>query len=169
MEPNPQLSLATRMEWEIWFGSLGCEDSLEKGKATHSSILAWRIPWTVYTSWGQKSRTRLSDFHFLLCTLELREGRGGCRPAYKENWTKKPLCPGSHRALLGISISVAGWDWAPSLRQRDTEAFAIGWRHYGEGKELKPVKPKGYESCIFIGRTDAEAETPSLWPPDGKN
>ena len=33
--------------WETWFQSLGWEDSLEKGKATHSSILAWRIPWTV--------------------------------------------------------------------------------------------------------------------------
>ena len=33
--------------WETWFRSLGWEDPLEKGKATHSSILAWRIPWTV--------------------------------------------------------------------------------------------------------------------------
>ena len=33
--------------WETWVGSLGWEDPLEKGKATHSSILAWRIPWTV--------------------------------------------------------------------------------------------------------------------------
>ena len=32
--------------WETWVRSLGWEDSLEKGKATHSSILAWRIPWT---------------------------------------------------------------------------------------------------------------------------
>ena len=32
---------------ETWVGSLGLEDPLEKGKATHSSILAWRIPWTV--------------------------------------------------------------------------------------------------------------------------
>ena len=32
---------------ETWVGSLGWEDPLEKGKATHSSILAWRIPWTV--------------------------------------------------------------------------------------------------------------------------
>ena len=32
---------------ETWVRSLGCEDSLEKRKATHSSILAWRIPWTV--------------------------------------------------------------------------------------------------------------------------
>ena len=32
---------------ETWAQSLGWEDALEKGKATHSSILAWRIPWTV--------------------------------------------------------------------------------------------------------------------------
>ena len=32
---------------ETWVRSLGQEDPLEKGKATHSSILAWRIPWTV--------------------------------------------------------------------------------------------------------------------------
>ena len=32
---------------ETWVRSLGWEDSLEKGKATYSSILAWRIPWTV--------------------------------------------------------------------------------------------------------------------------
>ena len=31
---------------ETWVQSLGCEDPLEKGMATHSSILAWRIPWT---------------------------------------------------------------------------------------------------------------------------
>ena len=33
--------------WETWVRSLGWGDPLEKGKATHSSILAWRIPWTV--------------------------------------------------------------------------------------------------------------------------
>ena len=32
--------------WETWVQSLGWEDLLEKGMATHSSILAWRIPWT---------------------------------------------------------------------------------------------------------------------------
>ena len=32
---------------ETWVQSLGWEDPLEKGEATHSSILAWRIPWTV--------------------------------------------------------------------------------------------------------------------------
>ena len=33
--------------WETWVQSLGWEDLLEKGKATHSSILAWRIPWAI--------------------------------------------------------------------------------------------------------------------------
>ena len=32
--------------WETWFQSLGWKDPLEKGMATHSSILAWRMPWT---------------------------------------------------------------------------------------------------------------------------
>ena len=36
-------------------------------------------------------------------------------------------------------------------------------------KEIKPVHPKENQSWIFIGRTDAEAETPELWPPDAKN
>ena len=36
-------------------------------------------------------------------------------------------------------------------------------------KEIQPVHPKGNQSWIFIGRTDAEAKTPVLWPPDAKN
>ena len=35
--------------WETWVRSLGWEDPWEKGTATHSSILAWRIPWTVWS------------------------------------------------------------------------------------------------------------------------
>ena len=36
-------------------------------------------------------------------------------------------------------------------------------------KEIQPIHPKGDQSWVFIGRTDAEAETPILWPPDVKN
>ena len=38
-----------------------------------------------------------------------------------------------------------------------------------DSKEIQPVHPKGNQSWIFIGRTDAEAEAPILWPPDAKN
>ena len=47
--------------------------------------------------------------------------------------------------------------------------------NYGVGedtldwKEIQPVHPKGNQSWMFIGTTDAEAETPILWPPDAKN
>ena len=46
---------------ETWVQSLGWEDPLEKGKATHSSILAWRIQWT--TVYGV-TKIRLNNFHF---------------------------------------------------------------------------------------------------------
>ena len=42
-----QLVKNTLAMQETWVRSLGWEDPLEKGKATHSSVLAWRIPWTV--------------------------------------------------------------------------------------------------------------------------
>ena len=38
-----------------------------------------------------------------------------------------------------------------------------------KGKEIESVNPEGNQSCMFIGRTDAEAEAPILWPPDAKN
>ena len=48
---------------EIWVRSLCWKDPLEKGKATHSSILVWRIPWTTVHA-VSKSWTGLSDFQF---------------------------------------------------------------------------------------------------------
>ena len=38
-----------------------------------------------------------------------------------------------------------------------------------DSKEIQPVHPKGDQSWVFIGRTDVEAETPILWPPDAKS
>ena len=45
--PVAQLVKNPPAMWDIWARSLGWEDPLEKGKVTHSSILAWKIPWTV--------------------------------------------------------------------------------------------------------------------------
>ena len=54
-----------------------------------------------------------------------------------------------------------------------TDAFELWcWRRILiplDSKEIKPVNPKGNQPSIFIGRTDAEAKTPILWPPDAKN
>ena len=48
------------------------------------------------------------------------------------------------------------WCWRRLLRVSDC-------------KEIQPVHPKGDQSWVFIGRNDAEAETPILWPPDAKS
>ena len=53
--------------WETWVQSLGREDPLEKEMATHSSTIAWKIPWTEepgIVHGVAKSRTRLSNFTF---------------------------------------------------------------------------------------------------------
>ena len=57
---------------------------------------------------------------------------------------------------------------------RRTEAFQLWcWRRLLrvplDCKEIQPVHPKGDQSWVFIGRTDAEAETPVLWPPHAKS
>ena len=68
---NQEASLVAQMVkdlpamWETWVPSLGWEDPLEKGMATHSSIFAWRIPWTEepgrQQSMGWQSWIRQSD------------------------------------------------------------------------------------------------------------
>ena len=54
--------------WETWVRSLGQEDPLEKEMATHSSILAWRIPWTEEPGgcslWGRKKSDTSERLHF---------------------------------------------------------------------------------------------------------
>ena len=67
-----------------------------------------------------------------------------------ESWTiKKPEC----RRIDGFEP----WCCRRLLR--------VPWT----ARRSSPVHPKGNQSWIFIGRTDAEAETPILWPPDAKN
>ena len=61
--PSGQTVKNTPAMWETWVRSLEWEDPLEKGTATHSSILAWRI-WTIIVHGVAKSQTHLSDFHF---------------------------------------------------------------------------------------------------------
>ena len=59
--------------------------------------------------------------------------------------------------------------WAPknwcfwTLMLEKTFGDSLDW------KVIKPVNPKGNQSWIFIGMTDAETETPTLWPSDAKN
>ena len=90
--------------------------------------------------------------------------------------SQSPGCylPSWHSASLSLSSS--------TFRKRDshlmfTLAYQVSWTVVLErilegpldSKEIQQVHPKGNQSWIFIGRIDAEAETPILWPPDVKN
>ena len=69
-------------------------------------------------------------------------------------------------------VAMYGWECCTINKAecQRIDAFELWcWRRLLECKEIKPVNPKGNQSWIFIGRTDAEAEAPVLWPPDGKN
>ena len=68
----------------------------------------------------------------------------GCELDYKESWAPKNWC-----------------FWTVVLEKTLESPL--------DCKEIQPVHPKGDQSWIFIGRTDAEAEIPILWPPDAKN
>ena len=67
-----------------------------------------------------------------------------------ESWTVKTA---EHRRIDAFEL----WCWRRLLR--------VLWNC----KEIQPVHPKGDQSWLFFGRTDAKAETPILWPPDAKS
>ena len=59
--------------------------------------------------------------------------------------------------------------WAPENWNSWTVVLEKSLKSPLDCKEIQPVHPKGNQSWIFTGRTDDEAETPILWPPDAKN
>ena len=73
---------------------------------------------------------------------------------------------------MGFPVVMYGgesWTVKKAEHQR-VDAFELWcWKSPLECKEIQPVHPKGDQSWLFTGRTDTEAETPLLWPPDGKS
>ena len=76
--------------WENWVQSRGWEDPMEKGKATHTSILTWRIPWTIQ-SMGSQSQTQLSNFHFHCNLAESSEMKTNVEVKTTENGAKETI------------------------------------------------------------------------------
>ena len=84
--------------------------------------------------------------------------------------TKVPLV----KAMVFLVVKYGCESWTTKKAEHwRIDAFELWcWKRllsHLDCKEIQPVHPKGDQSWIFIGRTDAEAETPILWPPDAKN
>ena len=82
---------------EAWVRSLGWEDTLEKGTATHSSILAWRIPWIhgLYSPWGSKESDMTKQFSL---TRSLKETQ--------VSFIVIGPCLGKEKKKIGLNINL---------------------------------------------------------------
>ena len=98
-------------------------------------------------------------------------GRRGWNKMRELHWHILPSCQG-----YGFSSSHV-WTWELDNKESWEPKNWCFWtvvlekilESPADCKEIQPVHPKGNQSLIFIWRTDAEAETPIFWPPDGKS
>ena len=138
----------------------GCEWSAVK---SFSRVRLFATPWT-YTLRG-------SSIHgiFQARILEWVTISFSRRSAWPRDWTWVSV-------IVGRPFTIwAMWelDYKESWAQRNWCFWTVVLEKTLESpldsKEIQPVHPKRCQSWIFIGRTDTEAETPILWPPDVKN
>ena len=142
----------------------------------------WRSPvgYSPWGRWGSDTTERL-HFHFSLlcigegngnplqcsCLENPRDGGAWLATVYRVTQSRTRL------KWLGSSVWMGELDhkesWAPKNWCFRTVVLEKTPQSPLDSKEIKPVNPKGNQSWIFIGRTDAETEPPIFWPPDVKN
>ena len=159
----------------------GLKLNIQKTKIMASSpITSWQID-------GETVETR--DFIFLgskitsdgdcsheikRCLLLGRKVMTNLDSIFKSRDTTLPTKVHLVKAMVFpvVMYGCKSWTTKKAEHQR-IDAFELWcWRRFLsplDCKEIQPAHPKGNQSWIFIGRTDAEAETPILWPPDVKN
>ena len=183
-EPGRLQSMGSRRVGHAWatdFTFTFHFDALEKEMTTPSSVLAWRIP-------GMGSHRVRHNWNDLAAVA----GVGDC-----SHETKRRLLLGrkvmtnldsilkSRNITLPTKVCLVklmvfpvvmygceSWTVKKSEHQRRcfwTVVLEKALESPLDCKEIQPVHPKGDQSWVFIGRADAEAEAPILWPPDAKN
>ena len=125
---------------KTWVWSLGWEDPLEKGKATHSSVLEWRILWTTVHGVA-KRQTRLSDFDFTslpLCVAgvlraqmpgERVETASRLQPTLRSCIVSLPLWSQAHLCSRGGN--------RPHYSVRREASLCVLWEHSLESESVK--------------------------------
>ena len=138
---------------ETWVRFLGWEDLLEKGKAAHSSILAWRIPWTIH-SVGRKESETTERLSLSLSELFMAAEKVWYSSLLRaQNWMSVLfivfffLISSHTRALatwaLGLYINIYLWD-------RPTAQRNVYWMKLKETKIWMLLMNKGFPNRIFL-------------------
>ena len=117
--------------WETWDRSLGWEDPLEERKATHSSILAWRIPWTTQL---QRVRHDWATFTMAYSVATLKSETPLCRSKRdKEISEKNTSTLQAHTRVRQRSIHRRGKNkkiLSPRMSYNSNEAFCKAYIHF---------------------------------------
>ena len=162
---------------------VGLKLNIQKTKIMASgSITSWQID-------GETMET-MADFIFLSskitvdgdCSHEIKRGlllgrkvMTNLDSIFKSRDITLPIKVRLVKTMVFPVIMYGCESWTiKKAEQRRIDAFELWcWRRLLRGpldcKEIQPVNPKEDQSRVFIQRTDAEAETPILWPPDAKN
>ena len=150
-------------------------DSSLPGSSVHgifqSRILEWVAISFYRRSLWLRDWTRVSHIVGRLFTIWVTKPRQHIKKQIHYFANKGPSCQS-----YGFSSSHV-WMWELAYKESWVLKNWCFWtvvlektlESHLDSKEIQPVHPKGNQSWIFIWRTDAEAETPILWPPDGKN
>ena len=127
--------------------------------------------WETLFSWAPKSLQMVSAAMKLKDACSLEEKLDKPRQHIKKQRHYFP-----NKGLSSFSSShLCMWEldhkesWAPKNWYFWTVVLEKTLESPLDCKEIQPVHPKGDQSWVFTGRTDVEAETPILWPPDAKN
>ena len=147
--------LPVQETWEMWFPSLGWEDPLEEGMATHSNILALRIPWTEkpggLQATGSQSLTRLkwlsTRVHMLRKTAISYSCREGSGTPLQCSCLENPMDGGAWWAAVhGVAKS---WAWLSDFtftfhfhaleKEMATHSSVLAWRIPGTAEPGRPL------------------------------
>ena len=166
----------------VWYSFLQCFCIFTTLMATHSSALAWRIPGTAEPG-GLLSMGSHRVGHDW---SDLAAAAAAAMPKMLIPWKESYVQPRQHIkkqrhyfANKGLSIQGYGfssghvWIWELNCEESWVLKNWCFWAVVLEKtlqnpldcEEIQPVHPKGDQSWVFIGRTDAETETPVLWQP----
>ena len=140
---------------------------MEKEMATHSSVLAWRVPGMgepggLPSMGSHRVRHDWSDLAAADGVLKIRDVSLPTKVCLVKAMVFPVVMYGSGSWTVKKAKHRKNWCFWTVVLEKTLDSLL-------DCKEIQPVHPKGDQSWVFTGRTDVEAETPILWPPDAKS